>query len=79
MNQIAKSQFDGRTLELFKEVETSGQPLIVTEAGQPVLEIRPYKVPAPESDPMAALRGSVVYLNYDPFEPIGEDDWEALK
>jgi hypothetical protein len=65
-------------LELFKEVETSGQPLIVTEAGQPALEIRPYKVPAPEGDPMAALRGSVLYYD-NCLDPVGEDDWEALK
>jgi prevent-host-death family protein len=76
MNQISKSQFKAKALEFFRQVEATGQPLIITDHGQPKLEIRPYK--RPTKDGLAELRGTV--LSYDrPFDPVGEDDWEVLK
>ncbi len=76
MNQISKSQFKAKALEFFRQVEATGQPLIITDHGQPKLEIRPYK--RPTKDVLAELRGTV--LSYDrPFDPVGEDDWEVLK
>ncbi len=75
MNQISKSQFKARALELFREVETTGTPLIVTDRGEPVLEIRPYKPPV--EDPMAAARAALLYFD-NSLDPVGEEDWEAL-
>ena len=73
--QISKSEFKAKALEFFRQVESTGTPLIVTDHGKPSIEIRPYH--AIERSPFDILKGSVKeYI--DPLEPVGEDDWEAL-
>lgn len=73
-NQVSKSQFKARALEFFRQVETTGKSLIVTDRGQPKLEIRPYRSSA--GNPLDVLRGSV--LRYDrPTDPVGDDEWDA--
>ncbi|HWJ14773.1 MAG TPA: type II toxin-antitoxin system prevent-host-death family antitoxin [Gemmatimonadaceae bacterium] len=73
---VSKSRFKARALELFRQVERTGQPIIITDRGMPVLKVMPYR-----EDPEAAvrlLRESVV--KYDaPTKPVGEDDWESNK
>jgi prevent-host-death family protein len=39
-DQISKFQFKAKALELFRRVETTGLPLVVTDNGKPKLEIR---------------------------------------
>jgi len=73
---VSKSAFKARALELLREVEQSGEPLIVTDRGKPVIEVRP--VAKKSDDPFAKLRGSVLYYER-PFDPVGEEDWEALR
>lgn len=73
--QVSKSHFKAKALELFRQVEASGEPVIVTDKGRPTIEVRRYK--ADKRSPLERLRGSVIELN-DPFEPVGEEDWEAL-
>lgn len=75
---VSKSQFKAHALALFREIETSGQALVVTDHGRPALEVRPYRpAPAVNPDPLADLRGLVLHYN-DPFEPVAEGDWQAL-
>jgi antitoxin (DNA-binding transcriptional repressor) of toxin-antitoxin stability system len=74
--RVSKSQFKPRALYYFREVEQTGQGLIITDRGKPVLKLAPYS-----EDPLAAvqeLRDSVLKYD-DPTEPVGEDAWEALK
>jgi prevent-host-death family protein len=72
---VSKSVFKARALELLREVEQSGEPLIVTDHGKPVVEVR--SLAQEKSDPRDILRGSVLF--YDrPTDPVGEEDWEAL-
>ena len=73
---VSKSKFKAKALEYFREIEATGQAVIITEHGKPKLEIRPY-VDA-QRDPFEILRGSVLRYD-DPFEPVGVEDWEALK
>ena len=72
---ISKSRFKAKALELFRQVEETGQAIIITDRGSPVLQLTPYR-----DDPAAslrALRNSV--LKYDaPNEPVGVDDWDVL-
>ncbi|MFM9104005.1 MAG: type II toxin-antitoxin system Phd/YefM family antitoxin [Cyanobium sp.] len=76
--QVSKSHFKAHALELFRQVEASGQPLVVTDHGRPSVEVRPYRPAEPSAaDPLDALRGSVLLFD-EPFEPVGENDWEAL-
>lgn len=74
--QVSKSQFKAKALEFFRQVEASGEPVIVTDHGEPKLEVRPYRPTI--RPPLEVLKGSV--LRYDqPTEPIGEADWATLK
>lgn len=74
--EISKSQFEARALEYFRQVEASGEPLIITDHGRPHLEIRPYT--PREREPLEILRGSVLRYD-DPTAPVGDDDWAALR
>ena len=72
--EISKSRFKAKALELFRKIEAGGEPVIVTDNGQPKLEIRPY-TPGTR-DPLDVLRGSVLRYG-EPTAPVAEDDWEA--
>lgn len=75
-NLVSKSEFKARALEFFRQVEASGESVIVTDHGKPALEVRPYR--SVQRDPLDVLRGSVVrYVN--PTEPVGDDEWEAAQ
>ena len=74
--QVSKSQFKAKALEFFRQVESSGESVVITDHGQPKLEVRPYRSPA--RNPLDVLKGSV--LRYEqPLASVGEDDWEALQ
>jgi hypothetical protein len=73
--RVSKSKFKSKALELMREVEESGRPLIVTDRGEPAVEVR--KINAAIRDPLEELRGSVLFYE-GPFDPVGEEDWEAL-
>ncbi len=64
VEKISKSQFKPHALELFRAIEASGRPLIITDNGVPTLEIRPYRNP---TDRLEALRGSITH--FDPEKP----------
>ncbi len=70
---VSKSQFKPRALAYLREVEETGEPLVLTDRGRPVLRITPY---APADETLATLRGCVV--RYDAAtEPVAVGDWEA--
>jgi antitoxin (DNA-binding transcriptional repressor) of toxin-antitoxin stability system len=75
--RVSKSRFKAQALELFRQVEASGEPLVITDHGKPTLEVRPYRPVRPDANPLEELRGSVLRFD-DPFAPVGENDWEAL-
>jgi antitoxin (DNA-binding transcriptional repressor) of toxin-antitoxin stability system len=73
---ISKSQFKPRALQYFREIEKTGQELIISDRGKPVLKIVPYtENPA---DALKSLRNTVVKYE-DPTGPVGLEDWEALR
>ncbi|POR56211.1 antitoxin (DNA-binding transcriptional repressor) of toxin-antitoxin stability system [Paraburkholderia eburnea] len=74
-HQVSKTEFKAKALEFFRQVEASGESVVVTDHGRPTLELRPYR--NLERDPLDVLRGSVV--RYDgPTDPI-EVDWDAAQ
>ena len=73
--EISKSQFKAKALEMFRQVETTGEPIIVTDHGQPTIEVRKH-YPSDKS-PLDQLKGSVIEF-VDPTEPVGEKEWEIL-
>lgn len=73
---ISKSMFKPRALHYFREVERTGEDLIISDRGKPVLRITLYR-----ENPDKALRGlrNTVVKYDDPLEPVGREDWEGLK
>lgn len=74
LTTVSKSRFKAIALELFRQVERTGTPIIITDRGTPVLKLSPYR-----EDPDAALkvlRESVVKYTA-PTKPVGEDDWDS--
>ena len=71
---VSKSRFKAKALELFRQVETTGKPIIITDRGTPVLKLAPYR-----EDPegaLKALRETVVKYTA-PTKPVGSDDWKS--
>jgi antitoxin (DNA-binding transcriptional repressor) of toxin-antitoxin stability system len=73
---VSKSKFKAQALELFREVEQSGEALVITDRGRPVLQLTPY-CPDPEIA-LEHLRDTVLEYQ-DPFAPVADDDWEAIE
>ena len=70
---MSKSQFRSRALAFLREVEETGEALILTDRGRPVLRIEPV---SPAEEALTALSGCVV--SYDGVtEPVGVNHWEA--
>ena len=74
---VSKSQFKAKALEYMRYVERHNTRLIVTDMGKPVVNIIPHQQLSPKS-PYDFFKGSV--LKYErPTDPVGLEEWEALK
>lgn len=76
MTTISKSRFKARALELFRQVERTGVPIVITDRGRPVLRVEP--ISAKGELALEQFRGCVSAYER-PLEPVGEGDWEALE
>lgn len=74
MTSISKSRFKAHALELFRQVERTGKPIIITDRGVPVLTLAPYRDDPEEG--LRVLRESVVKYRA-PTQPIAEEEWES--
>jgi antitoxin (DNA-binding transcriptional repressor) of toxin-antitoxin stability system len=64
---VSKSQFKPHSLEYFRKIEQTGEELVITDHGRPVLKVVRY-VADPE-EYFRGLRNTV--LHYDaPLEPV---------
>ncbi|MEJ7811437.1 MAG: type II toxin-antitoxin system Phd/YefM family antitoxin [Gemmatimonadaceae bacterium] len=77
MKRVPASTFKARCLKLMDEVAATGEPLVVTKHGKPVVRI----VAAPaEEEPrpfVGRLKGSILYEG-DLISPL-DVKWEALE
>lgn len=74
--QISKSEFKAKALEFFRQIEASGESIIITDHGKPALEVRPFR--GEGRRPLDMLKGSV--LRYEnPTDPVADDEWEAAR
>ena len=73
---VSKSQFKPHSLEYFRKIEQTGEELIITDHGRPVLKVVPYVEDLEEC--FRGLRNTVLRYD-DPLEPVGAGDWEALR
>lgn len=73
---VSKSQFKPHALEYFRQVEKTGEEIVITSHGEPVLKIIPYKENTMET--LDSLRNTVTKYE-NPFEPVALKEWKALK
>ena len=72
MVTISKSALKARMLEYFRKVEQTGEELIVTSDGRPVLRVVPYRAQESVSELFADLRGQLAFSE-DPDAPTTEE------
>ena len=71
---VSKSRFKAHALELFRQVERTGKPIVITDRGTPVLTLAPYR--AEPDAALRVLRESVVKYK-SPTKPVAQDDWDS--
>ncbi|TDN57967.1 type II toxin-antitoxin system Phd/YefM family antitoxin [Paraburkholderia sp. BL10I2N1] len=59
--RVSKATFKSKACELFRHVEMLGETLVVTDRGQPTVEIRPYR--GKRESPLERLRASIVHFD----------------
>lgn len=76
MVTVTKSVLKARMLEYFRQVEETGEPLVVTDHGRPVLQVVPFAEKRPLLDVLAEFRavGPVRFVD-DPNAPTF-DEWD---
>jgi prevent-host-death family protein len=72
---VSKSTFKPKSLAYLREVEETGEPLIITDRGRPVARIEPYR---PLQETRELLRGCVIRYD-EPTQPVAVEDWEATR
>ena len=61
MKMLSKSKLKAKMLEYFRNVEETGEEIVVTINGKPVLKVVPYRTKQDPEELFAAERGRVVY------------------
>lgn len=74
MRTVSKSKLKAHMLRIFRELEESGDELIVTDNNRPVLRISPLSRKRSVEDVFGSLRGQIVF-HEDPDAPT-TDEWE---
>jgi prevent-host-death family protein len=72
---VSKAAFKARALEIMRQVEATGQAVVITDRGKPVLRVEPYF--GDQEQTLASLRGSVIEYQ-EPTELVALGAWEAL-
>jgi antitoxin (DNA-binding transcriptional repressor) of toxin-antitoxin stability system len=81
---VSKGKLKGKMLEYFRQVELTGEPLIVTDRGREVLEVRPVAKPRMTvAEVLAEYRSGTRPVREVPeeelMEPLPLEDWEVLR
>lgn len=61
MSEVSKDTLKANLSELFQRVEETGEELIVTDNGRPVLKVVPIRARTSFADAFGDVRGRVVY------------------
>lgn len=73
MPTVSKSVLKGKMLEYFRQVEETGEELIVTDNGRPVIKVIPIRARTSAAEVFGDVRGRVVY-HEDILAPT-TDEW----
>jgi prevent-host-death family protein len=71
--QVSKSALKAKMLEYFRQVEETGEELIVTDNNRPVLRVSPIKRRRSAAEVFSDVRGRVAY-HEDLLAPL-TDEW----
>ena len=74
MDRISKSEFKAHALEVLRNIEKTGHPMIITDRGKPTLEVR--KLRQQDVPPLDLLKGSVIRCE-NANDPVADDDWNS--
>jgi prevent-host-death family protein len=72
---IKASEFKAKCLALIDEVASTGNAVVVTKNGKPLVELVPHR--APKRSPLGIWKGKVT-IKGDIISPI-DAEWDALK
>ncbi|WP_423918930.1 hypothetical protein [Caballeronia sp.] len=61
--KVSKAIFKAKACELFRHVEMLGEPVVVTDRGEPTIEIRLYR--SKRQDPLGLLRASILHFHVE--------------
>lgn len=76
MKTVTKSVLKAKMLAYFREVEETGEELIVLNYNKPVLKISPYKKKKAFDDVFAPYQNKMTYS--EPLEAGTEEEWGNL-
>jgi len=77
MKQIPTSEFGTQCLALINEVQATGEPVLVTEDGKPVVKLVPVETKDESIIGHMVGKAKIVGDIISPATPI--EDWDALK
>lgn len=77
MKTIAITEFKAKCIGLLRQVQDSGEPLLVTRRGQPMARIEPLERPSGQKSRLGRLKGRLK-IHDDLVESSSTDDWEML-
>jgi antitoxin (DNA-binding transcriptional repressor) of toxin-antitoxin stability system len=75
-NTISKSKLRAKMFDVFRELEASGEELIVTDHGKPVLKIFPIKDKTTVEELFGDLQGLVSY--FEDVDTPTLPEWEEI-
>ena len=73
MTSISKSKLKANMLRIFREIEESGEELIVTDHNRPVLRIQPIARKGSVEEVFGAVQGNVIY--HEDINTPTTDEW----
>ena len=76
MLTISKSKLKAHMLSIFREIEETGEEIIVTDNRQPVLKISPIKSGMTVEEAFGAYQGKVKY--HEDINTPTEDEWSEV-
>lgn len=75
---VPAGEFKAKCLKLIDEVNESGDTLIVTKRGRPVVEVRPAPPAGKRKSIIGAMKGEIQILG-DIISPIDGLEWDAMR
>ncbi len=76
MLTISKSKLKAQMLQIFREIEKSGEEIIVTDHQRPVLRIQPIQQKRTVKEVFGHLQGKVVY--HEDINTPTTDEWTEV-